>query len=1022
MQSSLSRHAIPIARKERHFIARKEITASPETHESKVRLRCQALVEEIWEGTQMNRITVKVFDGMCDAPEADHGIYTPEKRRDAEILFETIYTWARAHRMEGEKMLTFSQELREVFFFKSPNVFNYLLPEDMILSMAKWRTIPGLGSIVQSQIGEIVYALSFAEKGWHELDRILMEKNISTEVRFSLLSVFQEIAKNSTYESYSRTLLPTCGRFLADFKRHEFVSQDLLMTYAVEVVEKKIHEYMHSKESLSGEVQSPTAERDLNAKQEDDWWRKRIQLHTSETNGGLLVRVAKDVVALVDKREHLPLLITTIPKDIERLSVASLDPRGVDTLLRGFASSRYAQAAVVDSLLEFLSQAHTPLSGEERSFLLHKLFPENSTQEVNELLDGFIERDAFQERYASHVAHRHQEVDLTNEKLFRTMRLFIEARLPRLTVLAQTMPLLQNWLETFLQAPTGDALLKCYQNLGISIEMRYRKSPSVNLTELTEILSFWDGIKERQQQNYQKLQAEVRSLEEKLVRERPARDRRVDLLSNDPARKELLRDVLEEIKAKYATVTEVPSYPVDRFEEQKEILPRGSSFAVDSATLWRELQRPEIRERLSTDLSIDLRELTLREQIQLLSFMATTELAKQRELFTLIRRHGLPAARAFLACEYGEVYAEAIQKIAANHNPEVANKIFEKYTQVIDVVDQISLEFSSSEGQATSRVRTTNRVREELVRRAKDVLVFSTNATESDILERLERYRSDQLLSSALFKSLVKERKIVSFEAFKNFQLEERTIVELTSIEREEIRAIIFENWKSSPFASPAEMERELFPNASLRQLHQTYFQLLKLKDEIVGFVRFEPDDRAPHGIRGDYLNLRQTVQESGIGEALLQRAIDQVAKKHKIFAEFFAGATVGSLYIEKFGFVGVGVGSREVNGKTERWIEIEREDSQEKATYARAPEVTLSVLKRWANNEQCPAGVTIAVLRGNDIGESCFQRIAQETATIPKRYLSRYLTEGVGDQSVHYFVFETELFVAMEVPLKAAA
>ena len=80
-----------------------------------------------------------------------------------------------------------------------------------------------------------------------------------------------------------------------------------------------------------------------------------------------------------------------------------------------------------------------------------------------------------------------------------------------------------------------------------------------------------------------------------------------------------------------------------------------------------------------------------------------------------------------------------------------------------------------------------------------------------------------------------------------------------------------------------------------------TKFYVLAKQSEVMAFIRF--DDRPDLGegaVYGGSLNVHPAFRQSGIGEAMMQKTIDEVAREHVIHAHVVPDAVVGTAYVEQ--------------------------------------------------------------------------------------------------------------------------
>ncbi len=119
-------------------------------------------------------------------------------------------------------------------------------------------------------------------------------------------------------------------------------------------------------------------------------------------------------------------------------------------------------------------------------------------------------------------------------------------------------------------------------------------------------------------------------------------------------------EFVHKLREKIAQIKQASQYQelhfdlFENFEGDEKLMPRGvkSGEGVDAAVLLQEIHRPAVRVLIERDMGISLRDLSLREQIQLLSYLASVDYQTAQKGFSVIREFGIDGARSFLSCEY----------------------------------------------------------------------------------------------------------------------------------------------------------------------------------------------------------------------------------------------------------------------------------------------------------------------------------------------------------------------------------
>lgn len=82
-----------------------------------------------------------------------------------------------------------------------------------------------------------------------------------------------------------------------------------------------------------------------------------------------------------------------------------------------------------------------------------------------------------------------------------------------------------------------------------------------------------------------------------------------------------------------------------------------------------------MREMIEKNLAISLTDLTLREQIQLCSLLASPDRQTVSRTFITTKKFGSSAARSFLSCEYGDEFRGVVLSIGEKLPEKLARQI-----------------------------------------------------------------------------------------------------------------------------------------------------------------------------------------------------------------------------------------------------------------------------------------------------------------------------------------------------------
>lgn len=355
---------------------------------------------------------------------------------------------------------------------------------------------------------------------------------------------------------------------------------------------------------------------------------------------------------------------------------------------------------------------------------------------------------------------------------------------------------------------------------------------------------------------------------------------------------------------------------------------KGVDRSVESSVLLQAMHRPGIRLGIEKDLGVSLNQISLREQIQLLTYLARVDQKIAYDGFTVIQKHGLNAARTFLSCEHGKHFGDAILDIAQKLDPDSARAVFAKYCEIIDATERTTEELLS-EFYVTEHGRAIDRgkVNEEILVRAKEVLALCAKelqgagenpVTGADILQKLESVQKDTVLFASLFKTMAKGRE-VDFRELRGVTFEQKRPVDMSETEKKEMTDILKENWRTQK-ASVADWVEAGFEKKLEAANHDTRFYVLKKDGKVMAFMRFdERPDLGANALYAGSLNVSSGLRGSALGEAVLRNTVDQEAKRHVVYGDFFPEISAGTMYVEQMGSVVVGVEEVAVGGQGQK-------------------------------------------------------------------------------------------------------
>jgi hypothetical protein len=164
---------------------------------------------------------------------------------------------------------------------------------------------------------------------------------------------------------------------------------------------------------------------------------------------------------------------------------------------------------------------------------------------------------------------------------------------------------------------------------------------------------------------------------------------------------------------------------------------------------------PFVRKALEMEIGISYKDLTWREQGQLLRFLIEANTEKCREVIAFLHKHGLPAAQALLSCEIDPDMVDVFIQEAKKNTPERLALVFRRYAELSRFAQEQAEEAFHDIGYAIKDERMVSRFRELLLISAHEYLRRDMQATHIDESED----RKNMILIAHIFRTVLKEEK-----------------------------------------------------------------------------------------------------------------------------------------------------------------------------------------------------------------------------------------------------------------------
>ena len=353
-----------------------------------------------------------------------------------------------------------------------------------------------------------------------------------------------------------------------------------------------------------------------------------------------------------------------------------------------------------------------------------------------------------------------------------------------------------------------------------------------------------------------------------------------------------------------------------------------------------------MRDRVEKKLKIKLEDYSVREQVQFVNFLSSKSISEVEEVKNFLDKGEGDAARknrvkSFLSLEEGNEKSENIFAIGESLDQKTADAIFAKYAEIVDMTGKFREELDGmfKENREVSQ-KDLELISQNLIWRANKLLVdFSDKITKNkgDILEQLESYESDLVLTTAFFKSLKQSGAEIKLEDFKGVTFEDKAASEVSDDELKQMLKIYGDNYGNN-FEYSADHRNTLVNNlyqkiANGRNDVKIYMYKMKTgkSDTIMVFSAFE--DYGEGKRRGTAFNAIEPVAGSPIAKCFLKTILEmETADGMTVVAECDPRSPMSEDYVNR-GFNVKGV-TDNYPGKGELVLNIEISADNEKYEY----------------------------------------------------------------------------------------
>lgn len=314
----------------------------------------------------------------------------------------------------------------------------------------------------------------------------------------------------------------------------------------------------------------------------------------------------------------------------------------------------------------------------------------------------------------------------------------------------------------------------------------------------------------------------------------------------------------------------------------------------------------ENREKVEDYFNLKFGELSIKEQFYFLNFIKDKNEEEISPIKNITNKFGTNAFRTFLSIEQGgKEMGGKILALGEKLPEEVAQKVFAKYGELIDIADNTHriLEDILPKQVVNESQKEIFEIKESMLNRAKDLLCTFYDKKDNNsekLLRDLERYKSEILLYADTYKKLKDSGRTIRLEDIKNTK-----IAVLSQEEKEKIAKNLWNITRANrPFIKEGTEEminREKNFNLTIEKKNSNFY-VLKHKDEVISFCSITPDENGDLYLES--LNTESEVKGSQIGGAFLPAVLEKIKDLGKNIYGHVHAENPGALpYYERLGF-----------------------------------------------------------------------------------------------------------------------
>lgn len=312
------------------------------------------------------------------------------------------------------------------------------------------------------------------------------------------------------------------------------------------------------------------------------------------------------------------------------------------------------------------------------------------------------------------------------------------------------------------------------------------------------------------------------------------------------------------------------------------------------------------------EFGFSAKDLSIGERFQFLNFIKHKEAVEAPPIRNFSRNYGRQGFKTFLSLEYGRELGDDLIILGETLPQPVAQRIFSKYSEIVDSAESVVVYVRDNMGGAREAdAKVVTDIKDSILRKGRDLLVGFCEKVKvatangevvsgEEVEKELELFRADAVLFASSFKELSTRGEAPDLEQIQDVQFEgEVDGRDLSPTDVARMKELYRINYEKYPKFQQMLLDRfdsvigdpgNRFYIFRYKGVIESYYRLGVTSLDTVYFGAF---------------NMNPKYRGSGIGEVLMQKSLDVVAKNSVIEASCTATEAIASNYIER-GFIGV--------------------------------------------------------------------------------------------------------------------